>query len=341
MPSGQTSDIYVPSDLMGARIWGRTGCSSTGTNCATGDCGALECNNRQGKLPATLAEFGLCEWNCLDFYDISLVDGFNLPLSFRPKTKYPGVECPSLTCSKDVNSMCPEDLKVYSNGKVVACQSSCVKYHDDQDCCERAFNNPSCPKSASSYIFKSACPDAYSYAKDDTSSKACKNTGYNVIFCEGGSSPTPTPTPAPTPSTTTANYMYLNSDINGNDVSNCQRSSWVDCFGPCYWAAGCQSFVWTNYNGGTCWLKGTSDRNQITHNQGGYAGFICPLSNDKDIAGNDIGSQQAQDAKQCCAYCATTQGCKTFSWSNYNGGTCWLKSGGALIDKVGAIGYSG
>lgn len=340
MPSGQASDVSVPSDLMGARIWGRTGCSSSGTNCATGDCGALECAGRQGQAPATLAEFGLCEWQCLDFYDISLVDGFNLPLTFKPKNPFPGVECPSLVCSADVNSVCPDDLKVFVNGQVVACQSSCVKYHDDKDCCEGAYNNPSCPPSPSSAVFHSSCPNAYSYAKDDVSTKACKNTGYDVIFCEGGSpSPSPTPTPTPTPSPTT-NYMFTNSDIKGNDVTSSQQSSWIDCFGPCYWTAGCQSFVWTDYNGGTCWLKGTSDRNQIIGLQGGYTGFICPLTNDKDIAGNDIGSQQAQDAKQCCAYCAVTEGCKAFSWSNYNGGTCWLKSGGNLIDKAEVVAYS-
>ena len=325
---------------MGARIWGRTGCSPSGTNCATGDCGALECAGRSGKLPATLAEFGLCEWNCLDFYDISLVDGYNLPMTFKPKTPYPGVACPSLICSTDVNAICPSDLRIVSNGQVVGCESSCARYGDDKDCCEGAYNNANCPPSASAAVFKSACPNAYSYAKDDTSTKACKQTGYDVIFCDG-SSPSPSPTPTPTPTPVSSNYVYDNSDIQGNDISDTPRSSWVDCFGPCYFTAGCQSFVWTSYNGGTCWLKSTGDKSMVKGLSGGKAAFICPLSNDKDIMGNDIGSHAASDTKQCCAYCATTQGCKAFSWSDYNGGTCWLKSGGSLIDQAGVIAYSG
>lgn len=186
--SGDFSNIFLPSDIKGARIWGRTGCSSSGTNCATGDCGALECAGRQGQKPATLAEFGLCAWECLDFYDISLVDGFNLPMVFKPKNPFPGVECPELSCTSNVNAVCPEDLKVWVDEQVVACDSSCVKYQRDQDCCVNEYNNPDCPKSASAYVFKSACPDAYSYAKDDTSSKACKQTGYDVVFCGKSSS---------------------------------------------------------------------------------------------------------------------------------------------------------
>ena len=32
---------------------------------------------------------------------------------------------------------------------------------------------------------------------------------------------------------------------------------------------------------------------------------------------------------QCGSRCASTPGCTHYTWNNYNGGTCWMKSGGA------------
>lgn len=338
LPSGQSSDIYVPSDLMGGRIWGRTGCDSNGQNCETGDCGALECNGRQGVNPQTLAEFGLCEWLCLDFYDISLVDGFNLPLSFKPKKIYPGVECPSLECLGDVLGHCTEDLKVYKNGKLVGCQSSCAITHRDEDCCEGAFNNANCPKSASSYIFHNACPNAYSYAKDDINTKACKETGYDIVFCDGGSVPDPSPTPIPTPSN--GGFRFNSADIQGNDIGNVKRAYWTDCYDVCYATNNCKSFSWSSFNGGTCWLKSTSDKKFINNNSGVMSGFLCQIQNNMDIGGNDIGSFAATNPSNCCGICAKNDGCKAFAWNNYNGGTCWLKSGGTLVSKSGVSSFA-
>ena len=144
---------------------------------------------------------------------------------------------------------------------------------------------------------------------------------------------------APVPSE--GSIVLKNNDIKGNDISSCLRSSWADCFGPCYYAPGCNSFSWNSYNGGTCWLKSTTDRGSLYSNSGVYSGFICGLSQNKDISGNDIGTQQAQDPKQCCSYCAQISGCKAFSWSEWNGGTCFLKSGGNLIDNAGVVAWSG
>jgi hypothetical protein len=43
----------------------------------------LECNGAGGEPPATLAEIRLNGAGGLDFYDISLVDGFNVPVQVR------------------------------------------------------------------------------------------------------------------------------------------------------------------------------------------------------------------------------------------------------------------
>ncbi|KAH8698909.1 thaumatin [Talaromyces proteolyticus] len=84
---GNTTSFKVSANWQG-RIWARTNCTfnSNGTSmnnsgpaCLTGDCGGLlECKGT-GE-PATLAEFTLATNMNLSFYDISLVDGYNLPI---------------------------------------------------------------------------------------------------------------------------------------------------------------------------------------------------------------------------------------------------------------------
>ena len=49
-------------------------------HCQTGDCGGrFQCTG-DGAIPATLAEYDLDAWDGLDFYDVSMVDGSNLPM---------------------------------------------------------------------------------------------------------------------------------------------------------------------------------------------------------------------------------------------------------------------
>lgn len=48
-------------------------------HCETGDCGnRLQCNGAGGVPPVTLVEITLNGHGGQDFYDISLVDGFNV-----------------------------------------------------------------------------------------------------------------------------------------------------------------------------------------------------------------------------------------------------------------------
>ncbi|KAK8851715.1 thaumatin family protein [Apiospora arundinis] len=94
---GKTRNLTVGPDWQG-RIWGRTNCTTSGdtATCMTGDCfGKLACEFG-GAVPVTLAEFNLAggETGKQTFYDISLVDGYNLPLGivYHPApntTKFP------------------------------------------------------------------------------------------------------------------------------------------------------------------------------------------------------------------------------------------------------------
>ncbi|XP_037494548.1 thaumatin-like protein 1a [Jatropha curcas] len=74
------------------RFWARTGCTTDASgkfNCATANCGTgqVQCNGVAGSPPTSLVEFSIAPNNGRDFYDVSLVDGFNLPISVTPQEK--------------------------------------------------------------------------------------------------------------------------------------------------------------------------------------------------------------------------------------------------------------
>lgn len=48
-----------------------------------------------------------------------------------------------------------------------------------------------------------------------------------------------------------------------------------------------------------------------------------------DFTGQDMGSSSGQGA-DCGGICGRTSGCTHFTWTSYNSGTCWLKSGSVL-----------
>lgn len=104
LASGQS--IRIPSvPGWSGRIWARTGCtfdaSGAGT-CRTGDCGGrLECGGIGATPPASLFEITLGQGYDRDFYDVSFVDGYNLPLIAAPRSIYGG--CTVTGCTADIN----------------------------------------------------------------------------------------------------------------------------------------------------------------------------------------------------------------------------------------------
>ena len=41
--------------------------------------------------------------------------------------------------------------------------------------------------------------------------------------------------------------------------------------------------------------------------------------------GNDLASVAASSSSECCDECAKVNGCVAYTWSDYQGGTCWLR----------------
>ncbi|XP_010063355.2 pathogenesis-related thaumatin-like protein 3.5 [Eucalyptus grandis] len=182
LKSGQSIVFTAPVGWSG-RIWGRTGCTfdknGNGT-CQTGSCGSeLKCK-ASGDPPATLAEFTL---TATDFYDVSLVDGFNLPLAVTPINGQGN--CSVAGCDRDLRPTCPSELSVKVKGKTVGCRSACDVFDTDEYCCKGVYGNPViCQPTYYSKLFKQACPTAYSYAYDDpTSIFTCVGTDYVITFC--------------------------------------------------------------------------------------------------------------------------------------------------------------
>ncbi|KAL9449848.1 hypothetical protein AB3S75_011723 [Citrus x aurantiifolia] len=182
LKSGQSIVFNAPVGWSG-RIWGRSGCKfdkNGNGSCLTGACGtSLKCS-ASGAPPATLAEFTL---SALDFYDVSLVDGFNLPMSVKPINGKGN--CSVAGCDGDLRLTCPSELSVKSKGKTVACRSACDVFNTDEYCCRGVYGNPIvCQPTYYSKKFKDACPTAYSYAYDDpTSIFTCAGTDYVITFC--------------------------------------------------------------------------------------------------------------------------------------------------------------
>ncbi|CAH8313890.1 unnamed protein product [Eruca vesicaria subsp. sativa] len=192
--------VSIPSVVgWSGRIWARTGCNfdANGTGkCTTGDCGGkLECSGSGAAPPTSLFEITLGRSSGdKDFYDVSLVDGYNLPIVAFPRGGGLVGACNATGCVADVNINCPKELQVMGEGEgeeerggVVACKSACEAFGLDQYCCSGQFANPTtCKPSSYSTVFKRACPRAYSYAFDDgTSTFTCQASEYVIIFCPG------------------------------------------------------------------------------------------------------------------------------------------------------------
>ena len=111
---GQTWTVNVPPGTSG-RFWGRTGCSFNGGSghCDSGDCaGALSCT-LSGQPPATLAEYTIGgTGNPQDYYDISVVDGYNQPMAFSCSTGV-GLVCTYPSCP-DAYQYPTDDTKTHS-----------------------------------------------------------------------------------------------------------------------------------------------------------------------------------------------------------------------------------
>jgi hypothetical protein len=188
LPSGASQAVPIPQSPWSGRFWGRLGCEfdpqGQGT-CESGDCaGGVGCSG-WGK-PATLAEMTIGGFMGNEFYNLSLIEGFNVTMRISPTagTFTPSGDprwCGGPACTQDVNAACPPELR-----RGNTCYGACFALGGDDNCCEGAFLPATgrCVPTPHSQFFKGQCPDAYSYPADDaTSVYSCQATAYEVTFC--------------------------------------------------------------------------------------------------------------------------------------------------------------
>ncbi|KAJ6475403.1 thaumatin, partial [Mycena sanguinolenta] len=181
--------------------WPHLDCDSStnlGPNsCLDGGCnGGLVCdvNTGTGVPSSTLAEFNF-NGGGNDWYDVSLVDGFNLPMRIDNNV---GCEVPS--CPVDLGPNCPAALQglFNSTGFAIGCKSACYvdalngDAANSPNCCSGQYDTAAtCPPSGvTDYsYFRDNCPDAYAYTFDESSGTAlwsCTsslNAAYIITFC--------------------------------------------------------------------------------------------------------------------------------------------------------------
>lgn len=202
-PAGHSVTFTVPDTWASARLWGRTECDFSkegAVACSSGSCnGGLLCDPHTGTgvPPVTVGEWTLGKdgpEGHPDNYDVSLVDGFNLPMTITPTGGCMAPDCPA-----DLNANCPKELALVSpaTGKTVGCKSDCTANLDDNaadspSCCSGSHDKPeTCPPSGVPHYdhFKGPCPNSYAYAYDESSKTALwtcevtKKADYTVTFC--------------------------------------------------------------------------------------------------------------------------------------------------------------
>jgi len=183
----------IPSNQWAGRMWPKIGCDGGGLNCLFGQ-SSPPCPSGGCQPPAdTKIEFFFPRnFAGQAWYDISLVDGFSLPVDIVPRTQ--GGTCITTQCRISLNS-CPTnennglgDLRVIKNGETVACLSPCKKWNFPSPyglgrpetiapgvnmCCPTPPISPSqCssgPVISTNFVqqVRNNCPSAYSYAYDD------------------------------------------------------------------------------------------------------------------------------------------------------------------------------
>lgn len=214
LSKGQSHDYSIPSSGWAGRFWPKVGCDSNGMNCAAGEA-VPPCPPSGCQPPAdTKVEINFPNLSSTDnaWYNISLVDGYSLPVEIKPRAGESG-SCITTNCNLSLNS-CPQDetqglgdLRVFNGGKAVQCLSPCKKWNypppfglgkpETQPpgidlCCpyndvKRCRTGPVVQTKFVQTVRKT-CPTAYSYAYDDEAGlHSCPTQkSFDVTLCSVG-----------------------------------------------------------------------------------------------------------------------------------------------------------
>ncbi|KAL8242129.1 hypothetical protein R6Q59_012431 [Mikania micrantha] len=118
----QSNSIPISSSWS-HRIWGRTLCSTDST------ADSLASTEVEQHLRPPWPNSHLTEQTGMDFYNVSLVDSGNLPMTVVPQGESSG-NCNVTGCVADLNRNCPSELRLtmMTGDESVACRSACEAF---------------------------------------------------------------------------------------------------------------------------------------------------------------------------------------------------------------------
>lgn len=214
LEKGKSHDYSIANSGWAGRLWPKIGCNSNGRNCTAGEA-VPPCPPSGCQPPAdTKIEFYFPNLASREnaWYDISLVDGYSLPVEIKPRGNESG-SCITTKCNLSLNE-CPQnetqglgDLRVFNGGKAVQCLSPCKKWNYPAPfglgksetespgidlCCpyndvNRCRTGP-VVRTKFVQTVRKACPTAYSYAYDDEAGLHSCSTpmSFDVKLCPAG-----------------------------------------------------------------------------------------------------------------------------------------------------------
>ncbi|CAM6098612.1 unnamed protein product [Calypogeia fissa] len=154
LAGGQSEQMQVPSPWLGGVIWASKNANP---------------NNAQ----ATQIEFTMGGFNGQDFYDISVVNAYNMPAKIQPTSLVNGdhengLRCGSPMCSiPDINVVCIKENKFQSP------DNACI----NTDGTEKV-------RTESTALFSEHCPNVATYSSEPNTVHTCSfGTQYDVIWC--------------------------------------------------------------------------------------------------------------------------------------------------------------
>ncbi|KAL4364225.1 hypothetical protein GQ457_04G001410 [Hibiscus cannabinus] len=226
--------------------------SSRSFQAPTGDCGSgqVECNGLGAAPPATLAEFTLGTGG-QDFYDVSLVDGYNMPMiveavgvgSLRFNRMHDRLE-PAMP----VGTPCRRRRRL---------QERVWGVWKPRICCSGAYSTP--PRASRRFILKclkAACPRSYSYAYDDaTSTFTCTGADYTVTFCPSSPSQKSTPVTRNPPMTYSGSDSSTEAGGSGSGEAMLTDGSWLAGFSNGRFSSLCCAICTHGHGIGKCCLS--------------------------------------------------------------------------------------
>ncbi|ETK83786.1 hypothetical protein L915_11096 [Phytophthora nicotianae] len=179
------------------------------------------------------------------------------------------------------------------------------------ECCTRCSETAGCK----AYTFVNSNPGQPAcYLKSGTGTRTPSVGAVSGILTGTSTTPTPTPTMTPTPTPTTSSPTCTTAPY-----GSCGSSNGATCCPSGYY---CQPWNDSFYQ---CIQPPAKCSKQLT---------------DKDYYGNDIKTVYVSLPSLCCDACASTAGCKAYTYINNNPGqpVCYLKSAaGTATTKIGAV----